>query len=838
MAYLNSRGYVIPKSSLTSEELESLKEDLTLSPKTNHAIKSIYMPEKKIVVYRENESKIYIPRVYGINKYGIPEKNEISNGDDIHVPFANELRDYQTEIVSIYLNHVKDNSSGGILDIPCGRGKCLGIDTPILMYDGTIKKVQDVIIGDKLMGDDSSHRNVLSLARGRENMYRVCGKKGEGYIANESHIMSLKYSTHMNRTIRKDDILDISIIDYLKLPKYYHGRGGPLVGYRVPVEFPAIYSIPIEPYLFGYWLGDGHSYGTGISTQDSKVLYNLQQIFNTKHPTLYLQYTGHQYDYRVNSTNKKSPHSNEFRSFLIKNNLIKNKHIPHMYKCNTKEIRLKLLAGFIDADGHFHDNCFDIIQKNETLLDDIIFLARSLGFSAFKTKCVKTCKNGKHGPIEGTYYRTNIYGKWLEEIPTQCERKKANIRKLHRNPLHYRISLEPIGEDDYYGFEIDGNRRFVLGDFTVTHNTIMGLNIISKLQKKTLVIVHKEFLLNQWVDRISDFLPTARVGKIQGKVFDIQDKDIVIGMIQTIYDRPYPSNTFESFGLTILDEVHRVGSEEFSKTLLKVVTPYMLGISATVERKDGLTELLYMFIGPKIYCEERKDEDGVQVRCIQYDNTHEDYVTEQYDARGNIKYSTMINVISDFLPRKQTIIKLLKDLIDEDSEKQIMILSHKRDLLTYLETEITEQNFATTGQYVGGMKQEKLNESEGKQIVLATYAMAAEALDIKSLNTLVMVSPKTDIVQSVGRILRTRGDGKIIVDIVDSHNLFQSQWTKRRQYYKRSNYGIKMVKIQDYVDMKNVNDWKTVYQRKTEDDVKDNKKGGNDNDPAVCQLEL
>lgn len=119
MAYLNSRGYVIPKSSLSSEELESLKQDLTLSPKTNHAIKSIYMPEKKIVVYRENESKIYIPRVYGINKYGIPEKNEISNGDDIHVPFANELRDYQTEIVSIYLNHVRDNSSGGILDIPC-----------------------------------------------------------------------------------------------------------------------------------------------------------------------------------------------------------------------------------------------------------------------------------------------------------------------------------------------------------------------------------------------------------------------------------------------------------------------------------------------------------------------------------------------------------------------------------------------------------------------------------------------------------------------------------------------------------------------------------------------
>ena len=374
---VTSRGYVIQKSTLSPDDLTQLKEDLHIHPKENHVIKTLQQEDKSVIAYRENDQKIYIPRFYGIQHYGEPSKMDLPVGDDIDVPFTQTLRDYQHNIVDIYLNHVSAGYGGGILEVPCGRGKCLGIDTPILMYDGTIQKVQDVQIGDKLMGDDSSPRAVLSLARGRENMYRVYGKKGEGYIANESHIMSLKYSTHMNRTIRKGDILDISIADYLKLPKYYHGRGGPLVGYRVPVEFPAIDPVPIDPYLFGYWLGDVE--------------------------------------------NKKSPDSNEFRSFLTKNNLIKNKHIPHMYKCNTKEIRLQLLAGFIDADGHYHQNCFDIIQKNETILDDIIFLARYLGFSAFKTKCSKTCKNGKHGPIEGTYYRTNIYGKGLEGIPTQCE---------------------------------------------------------------------------------------------------------------------------------------------------------------------------------------------------------------------------------------------------------------------------------------------------------------------------------------------------------------------------------------------------------------------------------
>ena len=99
------------------------------------------------------------------------------------------------------------------------------------------------------------------------------------------------------------------------------------------------------------------------------------------------------------------------------------------------------------------------------------------------------------------------------------------------------------------------------------------------------------------------------------------------------------------------------------------------------ERKDGLTELLYMFIGPKIYCEKTKDTIGVEVRAIQYDHEHEEYKKEERDFRGNIKYSTMINNISDFIPRRICIMKILQDLIAENKDKQIIVLSHKRDLL-------------------------------------------------------------------------------------------------------------------------------------------------------------
>ena len=155
--------------------------------------------------------------------------------------------------------------------------------------------------------------------------------------------------------------------------------------------------------------------------------------------------------------------------------------------------------------------------------------------------------------------------------------------------------------------------------------TVLALDILSKLQKKTLIIVHKEFLLRQWKERIEEFLPNAKIGRIQGNIIDIENKDIVIGMLQSLYDKDYGPNGFQSFGLTIVDEVHRIGSEQFSKTLLKVTTPNMLGISATVDRKDGLTKVLYMFIGSKIYSKQREGEDPVCVRAIHFHSNDEEF---------------------------------------------------------------------------------------------------------------------------------------------------------------------------------------------------------------------
>ena len=750
-AYLGKKGYTLMKENLVKADLEFLYKDLFCKPATFGPGAAAAALESAFPVYRENPKKLYIPRFYGIERYGLPPKSEIEYGTPINLPFEKPLRDYQDKIIDVYMNHVTPNhSGGGILEVPCGFGKCLGKDTPILLYDGTIKLVQDVVVGDVLMGDDSLPRNVLSLARGREMMYKIADKWGNGYIVNESHILSLKL--HLGK---QSQIIDISVADYLKLPTYFHDPHELLMGYRVPIQF--------QKYQSRHYI-DTYTYG--------KTLYNDTNTLN----------------------------------------------IPPEYKCAPHIYQLELLAGIIDAavDVGNCDLSYKICISHASVpfIDDIIFMARSIGLVAYRyyvmvanpTMILHQDKRFKWIPIKSMnrYSQTSLYS--------------------DNHPLDYNIRVIKLEEDEYYGFEIDGNRRFVLGDFIVTHNTVMALKIVSLLQQKTLIIVHKEFLMNQWIERIGEFLPAAKVGKIQGQTFDVEGKDIVLGMLQSLYDKEFPPNAFDTFGLTIVDEVHRIGSEQFSKTLLRVITPYMLGISATVDRKDKLTKVLYMFIGPKIYTQKREDEDLVCVRAIEYCSRDTDFNEVIQDYRGNTMYSSMITKLCAFGPRCDFIVQVIADLIEESPENQIMILAHNRSLLTYFYEAINHKQIAEVGYYVGGMKQHKLQETETKQIVLATYAMAAEALDIKTLSTLIMATPKTDIIQSVGRILRVRHDNPIVVDIVDRHDIFQNQWKQRRVFYKKCNYRIRMIESTRYggmnFDWNEDKVWNKVFEPKAKKEVK------------------
>ena len=342
--------------------------------------------------------------------------------------------------------------------------------------------------------------------------------------------------------------------------------------------------------------------------------------------------------------------------------------------------------------------------------------------------------------------------------------------------------------------------------------TSASLYIVSQLKKKTIVIVHKEFLMNQWIERIQQFLPTARIGKIQGQIIDIEDKDIVLAMLQSLSMKEYPSTMFDSFGLTIIDEVHHISSETFSCALFKLVTKYMLGLSATMNRKDGTTKIFKMFLGDIIEKVVRKGEYDVVVRGIEYIANDEEFNSVVYDFRGNPQFSTMITKLCNYNRRSEFILNVIKDMLIENPKQQIMILAHNKCLLKYFFDAIVFKQIATVGYYVGGMKEQALKESETKQIIIATYSMAAEALDIKTLTTLIMATPKTDIEQAVGRILREKHSQPVVVDIIDSHDMFQKQWIKRKKFYKSQNYKIIECSNKNYTP--DTTKWKNVFEPK------------------------
>ena len=350
--------------------------------------------------------------------------------------------------------------------------------------------------------------------------------------------------------------------------------------------------------------------------------------------------------------------------------------------------------------------------------------------------------------------------------------------------------------------------------------TVMGLKIISELKTKTLVVVHKSFLLNQWIERIQQFLPDAKVGKIQGKIIDIEGKDIVIGMIQSLSQKDYDDGLFDSFGLTVYDECHHLSAEIFSRCMMKIVTNYTLGLSGTMQRKDGLTKVFKMFLGDVIHKEISEKNVCVNVKGIYFETSDEPFYEVLRDFKGNVMYSSMISKLCKFKERSLFIIDVLKNELSINNKQQIMILAHNKNLIKFLYEEIEKQNIASVGYYVGGMKEEALKESENKKIIIGTYAMASEGLDIKTLTTLLMATPKTDVCQSVGRILRTKEHQPLVIDIIDPHDVFKKQWSKRQSYYKKQNYLIKTTDKNKYFsDTWDVLDYKNKNKNKKNDSM-------------------
>lgn len=319
--------------------------------------------------------------------------------------------------------------------------------------------------------------------------------------------------------------------------------------------------------------------------------------------------------------------------------------------------------------------------------------------------------------------------------------------------------------------------------------TTVALYVLSKIAQKTLIVVHKEFLMTQWVERIRQFLPGARVGKIQGSVIDVDNKDIVIGMLQSLSKKEYDKHTFSDFGMTIIDETHHVCARSFSRLFSRVNTRYLLGLSATLERKDGLTYVLHWFLGQTLFKVERRAQKQVCVDKVEF--KHALFVTPfPLNRARKPSLPEAITKITRLPERNEYIMLLIAKLLTEN--RKILVLTDRRQhCITMLES--SRNQLYSSGLYIGGLKPEELKESEQADVIFATYSLAHEGLDIPTLDTLIMASPKSDIVQSVGRILREtvgKNNTPLVIDIVDVWGPFQYQFFKRCMYYKSAGFSI------------------------------------------------
>ncbi len=379
--------------------------------------------------------------------------------------------------------NLNDKTSGfgkGDLVIIAARpamGKCLGRGTKVLMFDGTLKNVEDVNVDDKLMGDDSTPRNVLSLARGREEMYWVRQNKGVDYRVNKSHILSLKRSRNEGGH-KHGDVLNIEISEYISKTDKFKSN---YKGYKVAVEFNEK-QLEIEPYFLGLWLGDGRSSDVRIATEDDEVVSYLQEYaFRLDKKLHRYAVDGKCTMYGITNIQKEGALrdvSHSLQGELRTLGVIDNKHIPQAYLTASTEQRLALLAGLMDSDGYYDDqyHVMEIVQKRKELAHQVKFLADSLGFRASFVKKKATIKSIGY---ECDVYRVRIVGH-LDVIPTLIARKRARALVSKREHKHTGIKVEFDKIDDYYGFVLDGNHLFLLEDMTVTHNTALVLNMALK----------------------------------------------------------------------------------------------------------------------------------------------------------------------------------------------------------------------------------------------------------------------------------------------------------------------------------------------------------------------
>ena len=804
--YFGNKGYTIYKENLEIKEQDLIRKELTVSP---YVPKNSPQPAVSFPVYRESQKKLYLPRFYGYKNYGEPEEIRVSQGKKINLKFSGSLRPKQVPIVEKYMEHIK-TKGGGLLALHTGFGKtCLGLNiisrinlkTLIIVHkefllrqwierieqflpDARVGRIQAKVIDVEDKDIVICMLQSLSMKKYPQELFNEYGLtivdecfpfKTKIHTSNgPMNIGSLYEKWRKNEELPK--ILsfnrETNSFEYKNMTHAWRKERKDLI--KIKMSKKVINCTPEHKILTvnGYIEANKLKIGDLIISKYDKHIDNIIS-YGLNEDQLQIIYGSYLGDGNIGITKK-----NRYRLRIIHGEKQK-----EYCQWKAKMFGIKKLT-YIEKNGYsqkpayrFQTKIFDLrdnIPKNtKTVPDWIIDKIDAKGIAIWFMDNGSTMKKNKRGYI-------SIY----------CS--------IHSNNFNYETHEKFVKKFKEYDIEckISKTKKYYYLRFN-KENSSKLINLIKPYIHESMIYKINNRCENyNWCDKFLDYglLKVSEINYFENKgtyscnkpyVYDIEVKDNHNFIIGTNTPKQYIDGP-------VVSNCHHISSEVFSRALFKIVSKYMLGLSATVKRKDGLTYVIKMFLGDVVCKIERKGEDKVTVKAINYISSDEEFNKIAYDWRGRVKYTTMIKKICEFNDRSEFILKVIKDIIERDTENkaQIMILAHNKSVLKYIHDAIKDRNYSSVGYYVGGMKEKDLKISEGKKVIIATYAMAEEGLDIKTLTTLLMATPRVDVTQAVGRILRMKHDNTEVYDILDQHALFQRHWKKRRAFYKKQKFKI------------------------------------------------
>lgn len=841
-------GWVyLPMDQLTELNINNMKEALTIYPRLTTDIGSQKEPSP-IFLFDEDfdNNRFGVPRGYYLRTI-TKKHNEI-----LDVSYGHPMSGFDTKMKmeGVYAEQatalkvmefaLENKPWGGVmLKAGCGVGKALAHGEPVLTESGYVP-IENIKVGDRVAGTDGSFYPVQGVyPQGMRDIYRVNFTDRSSVDCDADHLWTLIKRRGRGKvvTLSVADMMDGRSLRYKAGRKFW-------LPPIVPVEFKSS-VLPIDPYTLGVLLGDA-----GMSCNNNVILTTCEQeiLDNLVLPehNRYMPVTPSERSpsYRISADLKHAQLGKSISKILGSMGLMGkkscDKFIPNEYMFASVRDRVALLQGLFDTDGSpISSGRIEYSTTSVALSDAVSFVVCTLGgtCSVADRETFYTKDGGKIGPFKS--YRLSIKLP-SEFVPFRLRRKLDGAMRGGWQRVVGRAidSIVPVGKKEATCISVDSpDSLFLTRNCIPTHNTAMTLELARRIGKTTVILVHKDFLADQWMTRINEFMPDATIGRIKQKKCDYEGKDFVIASMQSLAkedgDR-YPSEIYNSaFGTLIIDEIHRVGSETWSSLAPMFKCAYRIGATATPRRADGCEQVFWDHISDVTYKAKSEAQDPL-LRKLVTDSRLKPIQRGTYKVAASDLNSAQILTQ---LGRDEFRTKEIADQVvgAVQAGRKVLVLSERLEQLRSLSIMLANSFFsldmtvgidAYTGDWYTGERytekkgkhkkgelklakrsRDELRKAESAQVVLCTKQMASEALDIQALDVLVLATPMGDIEQAVGRVRRWcfsetekckrlcpwragKCEAKpkpIVMDVVDEGiPQLRAKWRRRERFYKKA----------------------------------------------------